>query len=84
MILVDFIQPRFEHTLNNDLALFSQAQNFIEATLFLHAFRDLNPKDISAFGTQGLIDRVAGIDKFFHEGFRAFNRYIPAQGEICW
>ena len=81
---MDFIQPHFGQALNSDLALFSDAQNIIEATLFLHAFGDLDAKDFPAFGAQSFIDGVARVNEFFHERSHAFNRYIPAQGEICW
>src|SRR5262245_16564349 len=66
MVLMDFIEPRSRHSFNRYSAIFCHLQNIRKAAFFLCPFRNLNFEKLSAFRTQGFIDRIARINKFFH------------------
>ncbi len=66
IVLVHLVQFGTPHTADLDLLLSRQLENLLDLALLLHPFGDLDPKYLPAFGAQGFVDCVTGIDEFFH------------------
>ena len=60
------VQPTARDAFDGNLALFGQLQNFAQAAFFLHALGDFEREGLAAFGAQGFVDGVAGVEGFFH------------------
>jgi hypothetical protein len=46
--------------------LLCQLQDLLDPAFFLYPFTDLDREYLPAFGAQGFIDCITGIDEFFH------------------
>lgn len=63
---VDFIEDGAGDAVDGDTAFLCQAQNLDQTAFFLYTLGDLQGKDLSAPGTQGLIDGLTRVEKFSH------------------
>ena len=78
MVLMEFIEPRPLYFFDGNSAVLCHLQNLCQPALLLRAFCNLDFENLPAFGAQGFIDCIAGVDEFFH-GVSAINSFLLLQ-----